>query len=477
MVLNALHDYDFLDFRSEVERTSHKHSHGVRREPYTTEVDRWAKGLLMNLHSELYKQSIEGWSRSYYDPARHLEAIYNYAAPDIPLTNIDWQLYTDCALTIRQGFYSLPRVKAYDVRTELDKVSYKASSAAGYSYQCVKGPVGGPTFKLAVRRARKVVGEVHEQGVPGMKHLIETMVPDIGHTRTQLTNLLEKTKVRNVWGRAFQYILIEGTVADPLIRMFSESKTFYHIGRDPLDSVPEVISEAAAAGKWLYAIDWKQFDATVSKYEIVTAFELIRNLIDFPNEQTQVAFEISKQLFIHKKIAAPDGWVYWVHKGIPSGSYFTSIIGSIVNRLRIEYLWRKITGHGPKVCFTQGDDSLSSDDQFIPPERFAEVAYPIGWIINPDKTEYSTVPGEVSFLGRTMIGGSNVRDTLKCIRLLMFPEYPVESPQISAYRAQSIAEDAGGRSAILNEIASKLKTDYGVAQEHEVPAHFKRYVM
>nr|BDB33896.1 RNA dependent RNA polymerase [Red clover cryptic virus 3] len=477
MVLDAIRGYSYTDFEGDLIKTVEKHSHRVKRDLYTTYVDKWAEKLLINAHSELYKQCIEGWSRSYYDPERHLEALYNYAVADIPLSRIDVDLYEQCKNVIRQGFHSLPRVEAYDVRTELDKVSYKASSTAGYGYQCVKGPIGGETFMTAVRKARKVVGEVTDLGTQGMDHLIKTLVPDVGHTRTQLTNLLEKTKVRNVWGRAFQYILIEGTSADPLIRMFSKNNSFYHIGRDPLDSVPEVISEAAGAGRWLYAIDWKQFDATVSRFEIEAAFALLKELIIFPNEQTEIAYEISKQIFIHKKIAAPDGFIYMAHKGIPSGSYYTSIVGSVVNRLRIEYLWRTITGHGPSVCYTQGDDSISSDDTFIPPERFAQVANNIGWIINPDKTEYSTVPSEISFLGRTMVGGANIRDTKKCIRLLVYPEFPVESPQISAYRAHAIAQDAGGLNAILNRIAGKLKTDYGMAPEETVPAHFKRYVM
>lgn len=477
MELNATPNYVFRSFKSDLELFTGTHVHRVRREPYTTITDKYAKELLINNYPELYRKSIVGWSRSYYDPERHLNAILNYATPDIPESKIDHNLYSQCMDVVRHGFHSLPRVKAFDVRTELDKVSYKASTAAGYDYQGAKGPIDGDNHKKAVRRARAIVGDVSERGNEGMDNAILTMVPDVGHTRTQLTDLTEKMKVRNVWGRAFHYILIEGTTADPLIHEFMKHDTFYHIGRDPLDSVPQVISKAARAGRWLYAIDWKQFDATVSRFEINAAFDLIKEIMYFPNYQTEVAFEVSRQLFIHKKIAAPNGKIYWVHKGIPSGSYFTSIIGSIVNRLRIEYMWRTILGRGPRVCYTQGDDSLSSDDSFISPEQFADVANQIGWIFNPEKTEYSTNPSEISFLGRTSMGGLNLRDTTKCIRLLVYPEYPVDSPRISAYRARSIADDAGGRSEILNRIADKLRADYGEASEDEVPFYFKRYII
>nr|UMQ74217.1 RNA-dependent RNA polymerase [Helianthus annuus leaf-associated partitivirus 2] len=477
MNLNALRNYEYVDFWTDLEELPGTHVYSIRREPEQTYYDEYAKHKLINYHQELYNQYIEGWSRSYYSHARHLEALLNYATADIPVTKLDCIRYGACINAVRTGLSSLPRVRAFDVLTELDEVSFKSSTAAGYDYGGTKGPIRGENHKRAMSRARAIVHDVHEKGVEALKNVIETMVPDVGYTRTQLTDLSEKTKVRNVWGRAFHYILIEGLIANPLIRAFQSVETFYHIGKDPLDSVPKALSQAARAGRWLYAIDWKQFDATVSRFEIEAAFMLVEEKVDFPNDQTAVAFYIAKQLFIHKKIAGPDGKFYWVHKGIPSGSYFTSIIGSIVNRLRIEYLWRTIIGRGPKCCFTQGDDSLSSDDEFIPPERFAEVANSIGWVFNPDKTEYSTIPGEVTFLGRTVQGGMNRRQLKRCIRLLILPEYPVESGRISAYRARSIAEDAGGLSAILNRIAEELEAEYGVASKDEVPLYFKRYIM
>ena len=477
MNLNALDRYEFGDYHGDMQRLEETHPHKVRREPGLTYVDTFAQSKIVNTHQELYNQAIEGWSRSYYDPEKHMEQILNYATPDIPPSKIDFELYKQCMQSIMNGFRSLPKARAFDVLTELDRVAYKSSTAAGYDYTGEKGPYRGPNHMKAIARARAIIGDVYDRGVAGMDHAIRTMVPDVGYTRTQLTNLAEKMKVRSVWGRAFHYILIEGAIADPLVRMFVTNKSFYHIGRDPLDSVPEVLSEAVSKGKWLYAIDWKQFDANVSRFELQAAFDILRSLIIFPNLHTAVAYLISRELYIHKKLAAPDGHVYWVHKGIPSGSYFTSIIGSIVNRLRIEYLWRKLLGRGPNCCYTQGDDSISSDDAFIPPEDFARVANEIGWAINPDKTEYSTLPNDVTFLGRTMIGGLNTRNILKCIRLLVYPEFPVESGRISAYRAKSIAEDAGGLSAILNRIADELEAEYGVASEDEVPPYFRRYIL
>nr|WAK97194.1 putative RNA-dependent RNA polymerase [Dichroa partitivirus 2] len=468
--------YEFTRYRSELERLPVTHPHVVRRESAVTYRDEFALEQLLDLNPELYPQFLEGWSRSYYLPEKHLQAIMNYSSRDIPMSQIQAQVYQDSVLEVKNRLRSLPSVRAFDIVSELDQVSYRASSAAGYDYLGAKGEKYGQNHLRAISRAKVIMWSVLEDGDTGMNHAITTMVPDVGYTRTQLADLSEKTKIRSVWGRAFHYILLEGVVADPLLKAFSNTDTFYHIGQDPTESVPRLLSEVARDCKWIYALDWKQFDASVSNFEINTAFDIIKEKVTFPNKETETAFEISRQLFIHKKIAAPDGNVYWAHKGIPSGSYFTSIIGSIINRIRIEYLWRLITGHGPKMCFTQGDDSLVGDDILLRLDIIAERANQIGWYFNPDKTEYSTVPEMVSFLGRTYVGGINTRDLKKCLRLLIFPEYPVDNGRISAFRAKSISEDAGNLSEILNKIALRLKRHYGVASEQEVPLYFKTYV-
>ena len=473
---STLCDYVFTNFSSELEKIPGHHPHVVRREPWTTLRDEFALNELISLNPELYNQLLQGWSRSYYDPSKHMEQILQYGTQDIPISAVDSTLFATSVESVKNRLHSLQSVRAYDVLSEMDRVSFKSSSAAGYDYQGAKGPINGENHKRAIKRAKAIIWSVVEERQQGLEQAINTAVPDVGYTRTQLTDLSDKLKVRGVWGRAFHYILLEGLFAEPLLNAFMSHHTFYHIGQDPTESVPRLLSDTAKECKWIYALDWKQFDSTVSRFEMNAAFDILRSLLIFPNSETADAFEVCKQLFIHKKIAAPDGSIYWAHKGIPSGSFFTSIVGSIVNRLRIEYLWNSILGHPPKVCFTQGDDSLVGDEQLLHPDKIGEAANKIGWFFNPDKTEYSTVPEMVTFLGRTYRGGLNIRDLKKCLRLLIYPEYPVESGRISAYRARSITNDAGNMSEILNRLADRLRRRYGVASSEEVPHYFRIYI-
>lgn len=476
MAYRDLRGYVYTNFNSELEDLKIPHPHVVRRESEVIYRDEYALSILLEEYPRIYEQELEGWARSYYTLEGHMKAIESYATNNTHESALQADIYHQALDAVENELRSLPVVRAFNVLSELDKIHYEQSSAAGYDYIGSKGSIMGENHDRAIRRAKATLWSALRDEDGGPAYVIENSVPDVGYTRTQLTNLAEKTKVRGVWGRAFHYILLEGTVARPLLEAFIKGQTFFHIGDDPQLSVPSLLSHVSRTNKWIYSMDWSGFDASVSRFEIEAAFRLIKSRVQFPNYETEQAFELCKLLFMHKKIAAPNGETYWSHKGIPSGSYFTSIIGSVVNRIRIEYLWRKIIRRGPRLCFTQGDDSLIGDDELIDPRMLAQAAEPYGWTINPDKTEYSTSPDFVTFLGRTTRGGMNARELMRCLRLLIYPEYPVSSGRISAYRANSIAEDCGGMSEIINFIARRLRRYYGKAIEEEVPLYFKRYV-
>uniref|UniRef100_A0AAU8MLX1 RNA-dependent RNA polymerase n=1 Tax=Allium deltapartitivirus 2 TaxID=3231923 RepID=A0AAU8MLX1_9VIRU len=475
MTYFQLRDYQYDKFSQELSILPGRHHREITRDIETIHRDEYAAEIIREDNPILYEQELEGWARSFYTLQGHMAAIMAYASPNTHITSLDIDIYIDAIQAVKNELSSLPTTRAFDVLTELDQVKYEQSSSAGYSYVGPKGPIYGDNHRRAIERAKATLWSAIRDRTQGPDYQIENSVPDVGYTRTQLTDLTEKTKVRGVWGRCFHYILLEGTAARPLLENFIRCKTFFHIGDDPVISVPRVLSEVSQNCKWLFALDWSAFDSSVSRFEINTAFKLLKERILFPNEETELTYEFCRLLFIHKKLAAPDGHIYWIHKGIPSGSYYTSIIGSIINRLRVEYLWRLKFNRGPKMCYTQGDDSLIGDDELFLPEEMAQLVAPLGWTINPDKTEYSTSPEFVTFLGRTSRGGSNIRDLKRCLRLLVYPEYPVNDGRIAAYRAQAIAEDCGGLSDIINSVARKLKRTYGVAREEEVPLHFRRY--
>lgn len=80
----------------------------------------------------------------------------------------------------------------------------------------------------------------------------------------------------------------------------------------------------------LIEMDYPKFDTNVSRKIINFAFDVLKRLfvMDYSDE---AIFEWLRDQFIYSKIVMPDGKIVEKNGGIPSGSGFTSIIGSIVN--------------------------------------------------------------------------------------------------------------------------------------------------
>jgi len=343
------------------------------REEFKVIVDDYAMKAIRLYVPFTLQQELAGWARSYYSLDKHVEAIEAYGGPKIPEPKDEaWNKTKQHTLKL---FREFPNIKALSYKN-FDDVRWLSSSAAGYGYVGRKGD--NNNYEKAKRTAVTIAERLdHERGYGSQA--IEDSTPDVAFTRTQLSELKVKSKIRNVWGEAFHYVLLEGLFADPLIEAFKSIDSFYFIGRNPLLSVPTIIAELLANYDYVYMFDWSQFDASVQEWELRFAFECLENMLIFPsNIETQI-WRFLTELFIYRKIASPKGVLYVKTHGIPSGSCFTNIIGSITNYVRIQYMMLRLTNEFAKV-YTHGDDSLAAvhSIQYIPLERFKTICEPLG---------------------------------------------------------------------------------------------------
>jgi hypothetical protein len=458
----------------------HNAQYAFTREECITHVDQWCLQALQTIDENCLQTYLKDYSRSYYKKEFHMNSImqYNRDDPDDSQWNNEaWeQAVNHVRMELRQTGVN---AASLNILTELDAVPYVSSSAAGYGYQGKKGPFKNKMDKnnhwKAIRIAKKMVLDYHDSNGECINDAIMESTPSIGYTRTQLTDITEKLKVRAVWGSPFHHILVEGLSAAPLLNAFVEGNSFYFIGGDPLVTVPELITETNKKYQWIYTYDWSKFDATATRKEIRQAFTLVKEVITFPNKESENAFDLMVELFIYKKVVGPDGIIYTSNTGIPSGSYWTNLIDSIINKLRIDYLWIILTRKPMESLKTHGDDGLGGSDTFVPLHELAREALKHGWILNPDKSELVSNASDAEFLGRTTTGGLSRRSIDKCLRLLVYPEYPVESPEISSFRAQSIFEDVGRVSEKIGKVANMLLRKYGTPDEQDVPVHHRRF--
>jgi len=454
------------------------------KEEFTTHTDPFILEALRNHLSPLDKTRLNNWSRSYYTLEGHMDSIRAYDKPLLAEpTDDEWT-------SVKEGstnyFRTLPKVKAFSARTDFDSVRFRQSTSAGYGYLDTtsprpthKGLFNGHNHRKAKRIASAIVEACKTEYAKGtfdqfIEYLPEDSTPDVAFTRTQLSEL-PTTKVRNVFGEAFHYVILEGLFAQPLINQFMQMDTFYYIGQDPLSGVPDMINRLSDDGNPYYiTLDWSKFDSSVQPYEIELAFDLLESMIEFPDLETLLIFKYVKRLFISRKVAAPDGNVFVRTGGVPSGSYFTHIVDSIINWNRIKYLFKR---QKIDINFirTHGDDSIiqtfSSFDSLLP---LVSEASQLGWILRAEKIALVQDKSRIEFLGRSVSFGVNYRDPIKVFRLLVYTEYPVQDPQISIARLKSINIDSGLTLPYVSQIYQFLKLKYGDLNV-PLPSKFKQF--
>jgi hypothetical protein len=422
-----------------------------------------------------FSRRFDGWARSFYSKEEHIRSLLNYGNVIVPEpTDEAW---LDTVTSARKQFSSYEKVKSLKFYTELGKVSFESNSAAGFSYGGLKGPVNGPVHKRAIAQASAIVKSIRD-GSTSIVEAIEQSVPDVAFTRTQLTYLAEKLKVRNVWGEHFAYILLEGLTAEPLMKFFSTKDEFYFIGQDPRIAVPELFRKHMLPEEWKYAFDWSQFDASVQPWEIDFAFDLLESMLEFDDLADATAFHFVREFFIYRKVAGPDGYIYFKRLGIPSGSYYTSLIGSIVNYNRIQYMFRRFTEQFPKLVKTQGDDSfiVCHTGQRIDLHHASQIVEnEFNWRLNPDKCTEGRSSDEVSFLSRTIFGADNYRDPEKLELLALYPEYEITDPSISLYRVNSILEESEVNPGSLEFVREQLAEHYPMPSPDSIPKEFRKF--
>jgi hypothetical protein len=281
----------------------------------------------------------------------------------------------------------------------------------------------GASWRLYGRQGKRTDLDVYTEGLARAQFIFNKAMrrkqpycqlpPCLAYLRTQLS-VRSRPKVRLVWGFPFELNLIEGAFADP----YQEELLSRNAPILPRTNrwVAMALDHTRRAGT-LVGLDWSKFDSTVPRFLIRFAFGLVRKA--FGSEYGGV-FDMLEHYFIHTPITMPDGKTYVKHTGIPSGSRFTAIIGSIVNWVLI----RAMTGGEARQLHTVGDDSLfalnaSPDSIRSRMGEWSKFAEELGMVINADKTE---VGDDIKFLGRRQRYGSTVRDPHIALLHFILPE-------------------------------------------------------
>lgn len=229
-------------------------------------------------------------------------------------------------------------------------------------------------------------------------------------------------KNRLVWGFPQSMTMLESKFARPLIQRFLKRRTPMCIGlkKSGISARSLRIENSGLR----YGIDFSSFDATVHPKLITMAFSILKTHFNF-NDEMESMWDKIIHYFIHTPIIMPDGGIYVKHQGIPSGSYFTQLIGSIVNYIIIQTIMLELS-NGTKIASNKilvlGDDSLFGFNEYYSLDTISRIASKYGFSVNVLKSEISKEGHSFSFLGHRWNHGSIDRDPIDIAKRIAFPE-------------------------------------------------------
>jgi hypothetical protein len=422
--------------------------------------DPWVKEEISELYGRV-PQKWKGFSRSgaSSDKLRKNILAYDHDYPNRP-HDILLEQAIDYAFS---RFFYGEKVKPLD---HWD-VPVEANTSAGWTWAGMRKK---DVYRSAVSAAKRqtflaINGKLSKRSVP----------PCMGFKRTQLSTI-DKPKVRLVWGFPFEMTIREGRFAVPIVNLFEfhESPIFH--GKTMLKELPGFIDSMFINDGQAVVVDWSGFDATLPPWLIQIAFKIVRQNLELSVSDETEFWNIT-DYFIRTPIVLNNGDVFVKNGGIPSGSYFTQVIGSICNFIILSYLQLKSLNRFCKMKVL-GDDSISRlrKSEAVSFEQWSELAKGMfNMTLSPVKSNISSHPSKCDFLGHSARAGRVLRDEDKLVKLALYPEYRVDDPRVSAARVLGLLMDSGMRSPILLALYRRLEYKFGIA--HEFNEKFIQYVI
>jgi hypothetical protein len=352
--------------------------------------------------------------RSIYRVDKLYEALSKYAPINMP--TFRWSHYFQAGVALAHTCFGRPT----DV-TPLSVLPFTPETVAKVTSE-PKASAGLTAFGQTKAESQM---RALERGLQTLK-MEKAAEPCIAYSRTQF-----EEKTRLVWGFPYSMTVVEGTIAYPLMQMFKKGTTPMAFAMTTC-SLGTRLRTASYSSKWAYSIDYSGFDSSIHPRLIKEAFNILRSWFDL--EQVEPIsgktigdiFRCVEWYFIHTPIVMPDSKLYLGKKhGVPSGSFFTQIIDSIVNVMLAESAAARFNLHVPKRgLFVLGDDLLMWSNREVDLEKIAEfVTSEFGVTMNgPPKSQRFRFDEAVTYLGRIWSNGLPTLDLDGILKRMIYPE-------------------------------------------------------
>lgn len=251
-------------------------------------------------------------------------------------------------------------------------------------------------------------------------------------------------KTRLAWIYPAEMLMVEGLYAPVMYRQFENMPNGpMLIGKSSQRLFTEWAVKAGN-GEKLYGFDFSKFDCRVPAWLIKIAFDILHSNVDWLHWRGKPTSKRSRQkwrnvwdgmvwYFINTPILMPDGRMFRKLRGVPSGSWWTQLVDSVVNYIVVKYMaaCQRVTAKNLKVL---GDDSAFTTGVDLCLSIAANDAAAIGMVLSVDKSEVVGDPSQLKLLGTTYRDGHAYRPREEWFKLALYPENEVKDVDTSLSR-------------------------------------------
>lgn len=312
----------------------------------------------------------------------------------------------------------------------------------------------------------------------------KTPHPCLAGYRTQSTHLIvngiKKHKTRLVWMYPLEMTILESLIARPIIKEFMSRPTPMLFGKYA-SQISSMFHRADSLGNFIVGTDFSKFDQHVSARHIKFAFKVIRSWFDLDQQigygfSLSDVFKVVEKYFIYTPIVVPttEGPQLWRGKrsGVPSGSYFTQLIDSIVNYVVVcQSMIDSGCKFSPRAIFVLGDDMIAFTFNKVKLSALVSKALRMGYLIHDDeKSEIVSSGQKFQFLGRTWEDYLPIRNIDEVLERALYPErwrkYQEENTLIQAgmvftsYGLTSFIRNARFQRGLIEGVPKRMLTGY-----------------
>ncbi|AAT48886.1 putative RNA-dependent RNA polymerase [Gremmeniella abietina RNA virus MS2] len=317
---------------------------------------------------------------------------------------------------------------------------FRRDTAAGVSFM---GKKKGEVMEEIYHEARWLGHRLKQNGKARFDPRQMRFPPALAGQRGGMSER-DAPKTRLVWVYPAEMLVVEGQYAPVMYRAFMDQPDTPMLNGASSQRLYTEWLVGRREGETLYGLDFSSFDTKVPSWLIRVAFDILRQNIEWETWQGEKVSKRDRQkwrnvwdgmvwYFINTPILNPDGRMFRKRRGVPSGSWWTQMVDSVVNYILVEYLTecQGVEARGLRVL---GDDSAFRSPVEFSLEQAQSDCEPTGMILKPEKCEKTEDPSDFKLLGTTYRECHPHRDTNEWFKLALYPESRVGNLEVSLSR-------------------------------------------